>query len=47
MCHMKNLKKTIVTIFQKSVPYEKFEKNYSNNFSKTIVIKTVLSNFIQ
>ena len=24
MCHMKNLKKTIVTIFQKNVLYEKF-----------------------
>ena len=34
MCYMKNLKKTIVKIFQKNVLYEKFEKKAVTIFQK-------------
>ena len=42
---MKNLKKTIIKIFQKVLLYEKFEKNHYKNFSKIISHK-IFKNYI-
>ena len=39
MCYMKNLKKTIATIFQKILLYEKFEKTIIRIFQKILLYK--------